>query len=175
MAYDFRNDPILFAAYRYWDSKRGQRLMPRRGDIKPAEIVPLLPNLQIIEVVDGGKRLRYRLVGTAIVAALGAEYTGKYFDEVFSGEQLRAHEENYRIIAREKCPLFVSRRYVTPGGAELFSRRIIMPLSEDDVVVNQMLTAMSFHSANAMARRLGGVLGDETHFDVSDTERSLIR
>ena len=106
---------------------------------------------------------------------LGAEYTGKHFDEVFTGEQLRAHEENYRIIAREKCPLFVSRRYTTPGGAELYSRRIIMPFSEDDTVVNQMITVMSFHSANTTARRPGGLLGDETHFDVSDTERSLIR
>ena len=175
MAFDFRNDPILATAYRYWDGKRGERRMPRRGDVNPSEIVPLLPNLQIIEVVDGGKRLRYRLVGTAIVAALGAEYTGKHFDEVFSGEQLRAHEENYRIIAREKCPLFVARRYVTPGGAELYSRRVIMPFSEDDEVVNQMLTVMSFHSANAAARRLGGLLGDETHFDVSDTEREIIR
>lgn len=175
MAFDFRTDPILATAYRYWDGKRGTRLMPRRGDIDPGEIVPLLPNIQIIEVVDGGKRLRYRLVGTAIVAALGAEYTGKYFDEVSSGKQLRAHEENYRIIAREKCPLFVSRRYATPGGAELHSRRIIMPLSEDDTVVNQMLTVMSFHAANTAARRPGGLLGEETHFDVNDTERSLIR
>jgi hypothetical protein len=54
MAYDFHSDSILAAAYQYWQSKRGERRMPRRSDIEPSEIVPLLPNLLIIEVLGGG-------------------------------------------------------------------------------------------------------------------------
>ncbi|HXS39316.1 MAG TPA: PAS domain-containing protein [Stellaceae bacterium] len=174
MAYDFHNDPILAAAYQYWQGKRGGRSMPRRSDIEPSEIVPLLPNLLIVEVLGGGKRQRYRLVGTAIVEAFGVEFTGKYLDQVFSGEQLRSHEENYRIIAREKCTLLLSRRYHSPSGGELVCHRLVMPLSEDDRTVNQLLTAMSFHAPSAGARRQGA-LGDAPHFAVIDSERTLIR
>ncbi|MGH7034773.1 MAG: PAS domain-containing protein [Stellaceae bacterium] len=176
MAYDFHSDPILAAAFQYWQGKRGERRMPRRGDIEPSEIVPLLPNLLIIEVLGGGKRQRYRLVGTAIVEAFGVEFTGKYLDQVFSREQLRGHVENYRIIAREKCTLLLSRRYRSPvAGAELICHRLIMPLSEDGRAVNQMLTAMSFHAPNAGARRSSGALGDAPHFTVIDSERTLVR
>jgi len=175
MVYDFRSDPILEGAHQYWLAKRGGRRMPRRRDIDPSEVVPLLPNLQITELVDGGARVRYRLIGTAIVSTFGAEFTGKYFDEVFSGDQLRAHEENYRVLCREKCPILVSRHYVSHKMIELLCHRLIMPLSEDDNAVNQALTAMSFQYPNKAAQRIGDWLGAQDRFDVLDTERTIIR
>lgn len=174
MAYDFQNDPILAGAYRYWQRKRGGRHMPRRLDIDPSEVVPLLPNLQITELVDGGARVRYRLIGTAIVATYGAELTGKFLDEVFTGDRLRSHEENYRIVCREKCPLLVSSHYVSRAAIELFCHRLIMPLSEDDATVNQALTAMSFQSADNAPQRQGDWLGKEGRFDVLGAERMVV-
>src|ERR1700736_619243 len=85
--YDFRADPVLRAALAYWEGKRGDRPMPQRGDIDPDELRPVLSHLQITEVIDGGSRFRYRLVGTAIVEAFGAEFTGRYVDELMSGER----------------------------------------------------------------------------------------
>ncbi len=61
-------------------------MMPRRRDIDPTEIPRLLPNLQITELIDGGARIRYRLTGTAIVNAYGADLTGKYFQEPGTAE-----------------------------------------------------------------------------------------
>jgi hypothetical protein len=114
--YDLKRDPTLGAAYSYWCAKRGARAMPRRRDIDPSEISPrLLPFLQITELLDGGSRIRYRLVGTAIVAAYGADLTGRHLDEVVSGERLRFVEDNYRRIYREKrpswCAANISRRW----------------------------------------------------------------
>jgi PAS domain len=60
--------------YRYWLSKRGTRIMPARGDINPADIVPLLPYLMIVE--RAGDQFRYRQVGNAIVEAVGYDATG---------------------------------------------------------------------------------------------------
>jgi hypothetical protein len=104
---DFRNDPILESAYEYWRSKCGTRAMPRRRDIDPTEIPRLLPHIQITELLEGGNRIRYRLAGTAIVDAYGSELTGKYFDEVFSGERLHFIAVNYRLMCDEKRPVFV--------------------------------------------------------------------
>lgn len=144
MPYDFRSDPILSQAYAYWQAKCAGRAMPRRADIEPKDLIRLLPYLQITEILEGGKRIRYRLVGTAIVNAYGAELTGKYFDEVFTGERLKLIEENYRTMCRTKRPILVGNRYHTRKDMELFCYRVVMPLSEDGETVNQVLTAMSF-------------------------------
>jgi len=52
-------DPIptgLEPLYRYWDRKRGARRMPRRADIDPQDLVPFLPALMIVDVVDDDRR-----------------------------------------------------------------------------------------------------------------------
>ena len=144
MLEDFQSDPTLGAAYAYWRAKRGTRAMPRRRDIDPTEIPKLLPNLQIVELVNGGERLRFRLVGTAIVRAYGAEPTGKYFDEMFSGERLRFIQSNYRRIHREKRPLLVYGKYETTMGISLLAHRLILPLSDDGIEVTHCLTVMTF-------------------------------
>jgi len=145
MQYDFTKDPILKPAYDYWRSKRGNRTIPRRSDIEPTEIPRLLPNIQITELVAGGKRIRYRLAGSAIVEAYGSELKGKYFDEVFMGERLRFAEENYRVMCERKRPVLVVNHYHSARNVALVCHRLIMPLSEDGETVNQCLTALNFH------------------------------
>ena len=144
MSDDFRNDPILGRAFDYWDGKRAGRAMPRRRDIAPVEIPRLLPHLVINEFVDAGARIKLRLVGTAIVATYGADYTGKFFDEVFGGERLHYLEEKYRLMSRERRPIFMITRYVSRRNVDLVCRRIVLPLSDNDRDVNQALAAMSF-------------------------------
>lgn len=55
----------------YWRSKRGSRLMPARADIDPIEIPTLLPIIGLVDVLDGGARFRFRLLGTEVVDAAG--------------------------------------------------------------------------------------------------------
>ena len=148
--------------------------MPRRADIEPREITRLLPYLQITELVDGGARIRYRLVGTRIVAAYGAELTGKYFDEVFAGDRLRFVEDNYRVMCREKRPIFVGSRYVSRKDIELFCYRLVMPLSDDGSTINQVLTVMSFKYPNE-ASQFGGQLVDAVDFDPGSGFCDVIR
>jgi hypothetical protein len=155
VSYDFRSDPFLGSALEYWESKCGDRAMPRRKDIEPGDMRYLLPHIQITELVDDGKRVRYRLIGTAIVDAYGADFTGKYFDEVITPGRLRIVEENYRAMCCERRPLFVYHHYRSTKCAELVCARLMMPLSEDDIVVNQCLTAMSFHHPGQMSQWFG--------------------
>src|SRR5579862_46747 len=143
LSYDFRSDPILGRAYEYWESKRNGRPMPRRRDIDPSEITRLLPYLQINEFVAGG-RIRYRLVGTAIVTTQGFDQTGKFLDEIVSGARRRYFEDSYQQMCREKRPVLMSSRYFSRKDIELIAHRVALPLSEDAATVNQALVAMSF-------------------------------
>lgn len=175
MGFDFRTDPILGRAYEYWQSKCGTRPMPRRSDIEPKDIIRLLPYLQITELLDGGARIRYRLVGTAIVNAYGEELTGKYFDEVFSGDRLSVVEENYRTMCREKRPILVANRYFSRKDAVLFCYRIVMPLSEDGTTIHQALTAMSFKYPDETDQPAGQWREPSDKFDVASSSCEVIR
>ena len=62
-----------FDLYHYWLAKRGDRAMPARKDINPAEIPVLLPYLVIVDKAED--RFRYRLVGTAVVEQFGHDFT----------------------------------------------------------------------------------------------------
>ena len=111
--------------------------MPCKRDIDPTEmLLQLLPNLQMIEVIEGGERFRYRLVGTALVEAYGEEFTGKCSDELLSGERLRFNNEMYRAVCTSKAPLFAYNKYKSRRDIEFAAHRIYMPLSEDGVNVH---------------------------------------
>jgi hypothetical protein len=147
VAFDYRNNPILGPALAYWERKRGGHAMPTRAQIDPAEIAPLLRNLQLIDVVDGGRRFRYRLVGTAIVTAFGREYTGKWLDELFPSERGKFAKEIYQLTCRERLPVFARSTYVTATGRELVANRLCMPLSPDGTSVTMIMGALIFESS----------------------------
>src|SRR5215469_5086608 len=83
---DIISHPTLVALHRYWDGKRGGRMMPSRRDLDPSEIVKLLPHIYMVDVLRDPLRFRYRLIGTAICAFLGRDYTGRAVDAATYGE-----------------------------------------------------------------------------------------
>jgi hypothetical protein len=155
MTNSYRDDPVLGPALAYWTEKRGTRLMPSRRDIDPVEIPrKILPNFQIIDVVDGGARFRYRLIGTATVDAYGEDFTGRYPDEIFPADLRDFIHGIYRQVCAWRAPLFLSNRYITVKGFRLASRRIYMPLSDDNVDVRHILGVLRFeYDSSAAADR----------------------
>ena len=41
---------MLLALHEYWTRKRGDRRMPTRADLDPLDMIPLLPNLFLVNV-----------------------------------------------------------------------------------------------------------------------------
>jgi hypothetical protein len=54
-------DPILVRLFKYWQSKRGNRLMPSRADIDPTELRSLVYNVMLYDVVEPGAALSHPL------------------------------------------------------------------------------------------------------------------
>src|ERR1700733_2935161 len=122
MTYNYRDDPMLGPALSYWVRKRGPRFMPHKSDIDPTDIPPkLLPNLQMIDAIDGGARFRYRLIGTALAEANGKDYTGRYPEELLSGDRLRFVLHIYQTVYQSKAPLFSRNKYHTTRNIDLFT------------------------------------------------------
>ena len=135
-------DEVLSGLLAYWRSKRAGRAMPRRADIDPTEMPRLLPHLQLVERVGG--RYRYRLAGTAIVAAYGSELTGKFVDEIIPSARRAVAERHYDTVYETKRPLFVRNKYATTRAIEIVASRVIMPLSENGSDVSMMVIAQTF-------------------------------
>jgi hypothetical protein len=143
MKFNYRADPILGGTLAYWLGKRGDRAMPRKRDIDPTDMPrELLSHVQLVEIV--GERFRYRLIGTAIVAAFGREYTGTYSDEQFTRDRGEYISEVYRTARDTRRPLFSHCRYMTTKGYELLADRVYLPLSDDGITVNFLFAALTF-------------------------------
>ena len=167
MTEPYKRDPILAGTLAYWERQRGDRPMPRRADINPADIPKLLPYIRLTEVVDGGARYRYRLVGTAIVSAYGNEHTGRYLDDVLSGERRSFVEGLYRMVCAGKRPIYAKTYYMGPWEQPVMTARVMAPLSENGADVSLVVTAISFdvHHGTPLVIGLAGAM---------DLERSSI-
>jgi hypothetical protein len=145
-------DERLDAFYRYWRSRCGGRSMPSRADIDPIDIPPrLLPNLFLIDVVDGGARFRYRLVGTDVVGTLGWDPTGGFVDEINQSPPYRDYiMALYRRIVGSRLPSFSMSHYprpARPDGGYHATQRLMCPLSADGVAVDKVFACQIFQIA----------------------------
>ncbi len=118
---------ILRDIYRYWLDIKGDRNMPCRSDLNPADIVKLLPHISLIDVEKD--RYKIRLVGTETVKALDTEITGKYLDELPLIEPYL--KDRYDWMVREKRPYLVSGRLKWSCKSFLNFCSIGLPLSEN--------------------------------------------
>lgn len=173
---DVRGDPVLGPALAYWERKRGTRIAPSRRDLDATEIPPsVLPFLQITERLPASGRIRFRLVGTGIVEAYGADLTGKYVDEIYAGERLRYIVANYDAVCSNQRPVVVVNRYRSSRPVALVCHRLVMPLADDDATIRQFLTAMRFeHPGDAVEWR-GAWLGNTGNFDFARSYAGVVR
>ena len=145
-------DPVLSGLWSYWRGKLAGRTMPRRADIDPADITRLLPYIQLVERVAG--RYRYRLTGTAIVAAYGRELTGKFVDEVIPPGRRAVAKHHYDLAYGERRPMFVRNKYTTTKAIDIVASRLILPLSENGADVSMLLIAQTFEYGAQITERL---------------------
>jgi len=134
----------LLPLYRYWDAKRGSRQMPRRSDIDPLDLVPFLPRLMIVDVVDDERRYVYRLVGTREVDARGRDPTGRPVGEAFIGSSREKVLANYDRVSMTARPHVDTGTVITVEDKLDDSHVIFLPISEDDRNVSQILVYTVF-------------------------------
>lgn len=129
--------------FRYWDTKRGDRAMPRRADIDPLDFHGHLPGVLLIDVegVDshGVGIYRYRVVGTAEVTLRGHDPTGLLVPEGFIGPSLEDVLACYELVRRRRTFLYDPLGYWTPEGRWVDEHTLFLPLSKDGETVTQIL------------------------------------
>lgn len=148
--------PVLSFLKDYWERKRAGRAMPARADIRPAEMKEHLGWIVLVDVLPDFADFRYRTVGTRVAQYFLNDSTGKTITEAFSsygeaavGGVLAVH----RKCARDQVVL---RSY---GGAGWLGRSFLdfdtlyLPLSDDGVTANMILSAFTFDQAALLKAR----------------------
>jgi hypothetical protein len=137
----------------YWLAKRGQRRMPSRWDIDPAEIPRLLRNLMLIDVSHDPIRFRYRLIGTNVVDATGEDRTGKCFDAVDFIAANPIVREHYVTAVTTGEPVHAMEPFPVRGTRLTYEvERMLLPLSSDGVAVDMILAYFDFKRDGVAAR-----------------------
>ena len=136
--------PSLRTLYDLWLRSRGERIAMRRADLDPTEIPRLLPNLILSDVGEGGRQIRYRLVGTEIVAAHGFDYTGKTVEQLTSGPTLAYTYELYGLVVSQAVPVYSEGYFRWAGREHRWTKRLHLPLTRTGTAVDMVLAGQVF-------------------------------
>ncbi len=153
---DIAGDAMLAGVYRVWDEKRRERFAPGPADIGMLDLPPsALGNIIIMDVLRGGERFRFRLIGSKIAASSGSDFTGKYVDEALSGWMRDTVQEQYRTIVTQKRPGYAVVAFGRGDQREsVRNRRLAMPLSSDGVTVDRLLLVSKASSTRLLQEDL---------------------
>lgn len=131
----------------YWRARcysAGHGAIPRRRDIDPAALGKLLPNIFLLDVVGPSKRLRWRLVGSAISFREGGDPTGRWVEDTLASDQATLLQQFADATIRERRPTCHSGRWCDSADRYQVLARLLVPLSEDGSVVSTLLGLIDY-------------------------------
>jgi hypothetical protein len=135
-------DARLATVYSYWSARRPRPpgLLPGRSAIEPLELHQVWPQLILADVLGAAQRVRYRLVGTEVVARWGTDDTGRYLDEMPASRSTDLSIKLYGIALSRRAALYSETNLRPDGGVGLsLLCRVILPLASDGVTVDMVL------------------------------------
>jgi len=137
--------------FEYWRGLRPGKL-PRKTDIELMEIGPsVLPHVFLVDVLEGGTRFRWRLIGTHIVRHAGSDDTGLDLEISVAPAMRPTIIGHYQWVVTERRHLCHRGDFLGRDGRGYRYERLLMPvLSADGGAVDTV-----FGGAVFAARALG--------------------
>jgi hypothetical protein len=119
------------------------RSMPSRSDIDILQLTTYIGELSLLEVVDNGADFRYRVLSGGAAKLLGRDYTGMLLSETAvhrDKDRVERLMHRYRRVVSIKVPWY-ARTPAVPEMPVLYTERLVLPLSDDGIMVNMILMA----------------------------------
>jgi hypothetical protein len=138
------------ALFRYWWSRRtaGDPPLEQRFDL--TETGTLAAFIGIVEVTRKESRLRFRhrYSGTEIVRHAGRDVTGLWFEEAYTGEDLRRSHVDYVEVAALRGPALSQKALPLPDGSNLIYDRLLLPLVGEERLIEAIVHLPVFLGCN---------------------------
>jgi hypothetical protein len=131
--------PSTRAVFEYWNTRKGSRPAPERGDIDPTDIRYALGDTFML-AADFVDRLRFRLAGTRVCALFCREIKGEAFASIWSAESRAAINELVTVVNEENAAAVAGLTGRTEEGGVAELELLLLPLA---------------HSGHARIRALG--------------------
>jgi hypothetical protein len=129
--------PLHRQILEYWRSKAPPDRLPGRQHIDPCEIPKALPWVGLVDV-------GYRLIGTGVVAKMGRDATGKWFDEHYGPDEFARRRGTYEAFVRSRRPMIVRCTDLIPDGEFKRCDCLMLPLAADGETVDMILLLFAF-------------------------------
>lgn len=132
----------ITALYNYWTRQRGDRRVPLRSAIEPADIAPILPDVFILE----HGRLhdpRFRLAGTRLCAQFGRELKATAFDTLFAPDQRNRIARITENVMAHAAPAVMQVALVDGRLETTEAEIVLLPLASNGKVADRIIGAFA--------------------------------
>jgi len=127
----------------YWQSRRGNTVVPRRRDLLPEEMGEMLGRLALIDVRGDGLSFHFRLIGSALGALFGGVPTGHELTELQPPQYRDLLASLFEAVASRQVPL--CQEITIQRGRRSFTYRcLVLPLTVEGRYVDMLLLAANW-------------------------------
>lgn len=117
------------ALYHYWQKQARHRSAPKRSEINPTEIKPLLKQVFILEV-GGTEQYKFRLAGTGLCEQYGIELKNvKFLDLWKHNHQILVRNALHQVVQNAK-PVMVHFKAVAGRDRVVDYEMLLLPLAQ---------------------------------------------
>ena len=133
-----KTSQILFT---YWNEVRKDRLAPRRFEIEPSRIAPILSETFILERLEGDM-FRFRIAGTGITEQFGTDFRGTNFLDGWAPDDRVTLSRHLRSLSQQGGVGVSSFDVRTRRSIERYET-ILLPLIHTGNEIDRLLGGMS--------------------------------
>jgi hypothetical protein len=151
-------EPELVVLRDVWLGLTGNSRMPARAELTARMLKPFLPHITVIELVRSEAapvRFVHRYVGTAITRYFG-ETTGLSFEDFLPPERVPATRAFFEAVVETRRALRIITHFQLPHVSYLYGEVLAMPLADDGVTPNRLMTAAYFSDGEKLAQEIRG-------------------
>jgi hypothetical protein len=128
--------------FQYGNAVRGNRDLPRRDEIAPADIRSLLPDLFILQRQPDGT-IRFRLAGTRVCTLFGYELRDQQFSVLWQETETAEITRIAERVMTQCAPMLISASGKTAAGDALELELLLAPLASADGENDRVLAVLS--------------------------------
>lgn len=123
--------PKCCRMFEYWSARRQSDGLLSRRDFNPLDMPRLMGGMFVVEPVDGGIDMRYRLVGAANERRLGMSFTGRLFSECYVPQMASMQIALHNRVMNAPMPAVLQGRFLGVDLEYACFEAIYLPVGAD--------------------------------------------